>query len=79
VALVAGLTGTDDLVRATSACFVAVYVLALASAVRILDGGAKVAAAIALALVFVVAVFSSFFLLVPVSAALVALAVRRAS
>ena len=29
VALVAGLSGTDDLVRATSACFVAVYVLAL--------------------------------------------------
>ena len=79
VALVVGFTGTDDLVRATSACFVAVYVLALASAVRILDGGAKLAAASAFALVIVVAVFSSYFLLVPVTAAVVALAVRRAS
>ena len=35
---------TDDLVRATSACFVAVYVLALGSAVRILDGDGRVAA-----------------------------------
>ncbi len=79
VALVAGLTGTDDLVRATSACFVAVYVLALASAVRILDSGARIAAAAALALILVVAVFSSFFLLVPVFAAVAALAVRRLS
>ena len=69
VALVAGISSTDDLVRATSACFVAVYVLALASAVKILAGGARLAAAIALALVLVVAVFSSFFLLVPAFAA----------
>jgi amino acid efflux transporter len=39
IALIAGFSGTDDLVRATSACFVVVYVLALGSAVRILDGG----------------------------------------
>jgi amino acid efflux transporter len=79
VALVAGFSGTSDLIRATSACFVAVYVLALGSAVRILDGGGRVAAAIALALVLVVAVFSSFFLLVPATAAMIALAVRRLS
>jgi amino acid efflux transporter len=79
VALLAGISSTDDLVRATSACFVVVYVLALASAVRILDGGARTAAFAAFALVLVVAAFSSFFLLVPALAALVALAVRRAS
>jgi amino acid efflux transporter len=77
IALIAGFSGTDDLVRATSACFVAVYVLALGSAVRILDGRARVAAAIALALVLVVAVFSSYFLLVPAVAAGVALTVRH--
>ena len=79
VALLAGISSTDDLVRATSACFVAVYVLALASAVRILDGAARMAAVAAFALVLVVAAFSSFFLLVPAAAAVVALAVRRAS
>ncbi len=77
IALIAGFSGTDDLVRATSACFVAVYVLALGSAVRILDGGARTAAVAALALVLVVAAFSSFFLLVPAVAAAVALTVRR--
>ena len=79
VALVAGFTSTDDLVRATSACFVAVYVLALGSAVSILDGGGRLAAGAALALVLVVAVFLSYFLLVPVLAAIVALGVRRLS
>ena len=79
IALIAGFSGTDDLVRATSACFVAVYVLALGSAVRILDGRARTAAAFALALVLVVAAFSSFFLLAPAVAAAVALTVRRFS
>ena len=64
-ALVAGFSSTDTLVRATSACFVAVYVLALGSAVRILDGTARLAAAVALVLMLVVAVFSSVYLLVP--------------
>ena len=36
--LLVGVSSTDALVRATSACFVAVYVLVLASAVRILAG-----------------------------------------
>jgi amino acid efflux transporter len=79
IALIAGFSGTDDLVRATSACFVVVYILALGSAVRILDGGARTAAAIALALVLVVAAFSSWFLLVPAVAAAVALTVRHVS
>ena len=37
-ALVAGFSSTDALIRATSACFIGVYVLALLSAVRILTG-----------------------------------------
>jgi amino acid efflux transporter len=79
VALLAGFSSTDDLVRSTSACFVVVYVLALGSAARILDGRARLAAATALVLVLVVAVFSSFFLLVPAFAAVLALSVRRFS
>lgn len=77
--LVAGLAGTDTLVRSTSACFLAVYVLALGSAVRILDGRARLAACAALGLALVVAVFSSLFLLVPAFVALAALAIRGAS
>jgi amino acid efflux transporter len=75
--LAAGISGTADLIRATSACFIAVYVLALASAVRILRGRIRAAAAVALALVTVVAVFSAGFLLVPAAATLVTLGLRR--
>jgi amino acid efflux transporter len=64
-ALVAGFGSPSDLVRATSACFAAVYVAATASALRILRGRGKVAAGISCALVSVVAVFSGWFLLVP--------------
>jgi amino acid efflux transporter len=76
-ALIAGLWSTDALVRSTSACFVAVYVLALASATRILDGNARVCAAVALALTLVVAGFTEAYLLVPAGIALVALVLRR--
>jgi amino acid efflux transporter len=75
-ALAAGIGGTDDLIRATSACFVAVYVLALAAAARMLVGRLRVAAVAALALICVVAVFSSAYLLVPAVAALAAVALR---
>jgi len=75
--LVAGLSSTDDLVRATSACFIAVYVLAILSAIRILDGGARLAAMVAFALVLVLAVFSSWFLAVPAVSAAAALGLRR--
>src|SRR5262249_51418820 len=64
-ALLAGVWSTDSLVRSTSACFVAVYVLALCSAVRILDGAVRLAAAVALALTGVVALFTTVYLLVP--------------
>jgi amino acid efflux transporter len=76
-ALVGGVTSTSDLVRATSACFIAVYVLALVSALRILAGRVRAVAAVALASVLVLAVFSSWFLLFPVLAAAASLAVRR--
>jgi amino acid efflux transporter len=77
IALAAGLSSTADLIRATSACFIAVYVLALASAVRILRGRVRLAAAVALVLVMVVAVFSSSFLIVPAVAAVASLGLRR--
>jgi amino acid efflux transporter len=74
--LLAGIGTTDDFVRATSACFISVYALALLSAVRILDGRVRLAAALTLSLVVVVAVFSSWFLAVPVAAGAGALALR---
>jgi amino acid efflux transporter len=77
-ALLAGAGSTGSLVRATSACFIGVYVLALLSAVRILDGRVRVLAGITLALVAVLAVFSEWFLAVPAGAAAAALALRRA-
>ena len=76
--LAEGIASPATLVRATSACFVAVYLLALASAVRILSGRLRAAAAVALALIAVVAVFSSWYLLVPAAATVVALSRRRA-
>jgi amino acid efflux transporter len=65
VALAAGLGSTDGLVRATSACFVAVYLLALSAAVRILRGRERAAAIVALAAMVVVAAFSAAYALVP--------------
>src|SRR6266511_3615708 len=56
--------------------FVAAYVLALAAAARMLVGRLRVAAVAALALICVVAVFSSAYLLVPAVAALAAVALR---
>jgi amino acid efflux transporter len=79
LALGAGVSSAADLVRATSACFVAVYLLSLASAVRILHGRILLAAMVSLALVAAVAVFSAGFLIVPLAAAAVALAARHGS
>jgi amino acid efflux transporter len=76
--LVAGLSTTDDLVRATSACFIAVYAAALLSATRILTGTLRVLAIVTLLLVLVVTAFSSWFLAVPLVAGAVALALRSA-
>ena len=76
-ALVAGWTTTSDLVRATSACFIAVYVLAIFSALRILAGRIRTVAGFALATVLVLAVFSTWFLVIPVVAAAGSLVMRR--
>ena len=76
-ALVAGVSSTEDLVRATSALFIAVYVLAIMSAVRILDGRARAAAMSALVLVAVTAVFSAEYLVVPVVTAAALVLVQR--
>ena len=78
VALLAGFGSTESLVRATSACFIGVYLLALLSAARILDGRVRALAALTLALIVVLAGFSGWFLAVPAGAAAAALAVRRA-
>jgi amino acid efflux transporter len=76
-ALVAGFSSTDALIRATSACFIGVYVLALLSAVRILEGATRVMAAFTFVLVVVLAGFSGWYLAVPIVAAVAALGVRR--
>jgi amino acid efflux transporter len=78
VALALGVGSADALIRATSACFIAVYVVALLSAFRILDGAARACALVALAMMVVVGVFSAAYLVVPVVAAVVSIAVRRA-
>jgi amino acid efflux transporter len=65
VALVAGLGSAAELVRATSACFIVVYVAATASAARILQGKARAAAVVSGVLTVVVALFSGWYLLVP--------------
>jgi amino acid efflux transporter len=75
--LLAGFSTTSDLVRATSALFIAVYVLAILSAVKILDGAVRIAAAFALALTVALAVFSAQFLVVPAVVAAFALLLRR--
>ena len=65
-ALVAGYANADELVRATSACFIAVYVAATAAAVRILRGAARAAALVSCAFSVAIALFSAWYLLVPV-------------
>ncbi len=76
-ALIAGFGSVGYLVRATSALFIAVYVLAIVSAIRILDGRGRLAAVSALTAVLALAVFSAGFLVVPAAAALVSVVVRR--
>ena len=77
--LVAGFSSTEALVRATSACFIVVYVLASASAIRILRGRIRAAAFSALVLTVALGVFSAGYLAVPAAVIVVALVLRRAS
>jgi hypothetical protein len=76
--LLAGISTTTDLVRATSALFIAVYVLAIVSAIRILAGHARLAAIVSLGGILGLAACSTDFLAVPLVAAAIALALRRA-
>jgi amino acid efflux transporter len=77
--LVAGVGSTSTLVRGTSACFIAVYLLSVLSAVRILTGRVRWGAAFALVFVALLAAFSRWYLLIPVVAATVAVALRSSS
>jgi amino acid efflux transporter len=74
VPLGADLLSVDGLVRACSASFVAVYVIATAAGIRLLGGAARAAAAVAFAAVVVVLAFSGPYLLVPAAVAVAALA-----
>ena len=65
VALGMDLVATGDLVRASSAAFVAVYAPATAAGVRLLSGAARGCAAVAFGAVLVILAFSGPFLLVP--------------
>jgi amino acid efflux transporter len=76
IPLATDLFSVDGLVRACSAAFVAVYVIATAAGVRLLTGAARAAAAIAFAAVVVVLAFSGPYLLVPAAVATAALARR---
>jgi amino acid efflux transporter len=78
VALLAGISSTGDLIRATSACFIGVYALALLSAVRILAGVLRAMAGLTFALILVLGGFSEWFLALPLAAGLAALGLRRA-
>jgi amino acid efflux transporter len=75
-ALAAGAASPGTFVRATSACFVLVYALALASAARVSSGLVRACALVALALVCAVGAFSSWYLLVPLAAVLLSLGLR---
>jgi len=78
IALVLAGAGTaTELIRATSACFIAVYVLALLSAIKILEGRDRVAAVISLVLSVAVAAFSAWYLAVPIVSGVLALTLRR--
>ncbi len=80
VVMAALLAGTGDpaqLVRATSACFVMVYVAVSVSAVRLLTGVARLAAVVSTILTGVVAAFSGWFLLVPAAALACSVLIRR--
>jgi amino acid efflux transporter len=76
IPLAADLLSVEGLVRACSASFVAVYVIATAAGVRLLTGSARAAAGVAFAAVIVVLGFSGPYLLVPAAVAGAALARR---
>jgi len=76
-ALAAGAIDVEFLVRATSTLFVAVYLTATAAGVRLLDGVARRAAAVAVLAVVVLLAFSGPYLLLPAAVAAVVVGARR--
>jgi len=74
--LAAGALGADDLVRASSAAFVAVYASATAAGVRLLDGRARWASAVSATAILVVLGFAGWYLAVPAAVAAAVLAAR---
>jgi amino acid efflux transporter len=70
--LAVGLGDVGALVRAISACFVAVYLTGTAAGARLLDGKARRAAQLAFVLVLVVFAFSGVYMIVPAVIALAA-------
>src|SRR6266480_325308 len=77
VALAGGLFSPTDLIRATSSLFTAVYVLTIGSALRVLRGRARVAAAVAVIMVAIVAVFSGWYVAIPAGVAMLVLLYGR--
>ena len=76
--LAADVLGTEDLIHASGAAFVAVYVSATAAGAKLLAGGARVASSVAFAAVVVVFAFAGAFVAVPVAiGATVLVATRR--
>ncbi len=70
--LAAGALSATDLVRATSSLFVAVYVLSIAAAVKILRGRDRAVAIAAVILVAIIALFSGWYIAVPLAVATLA-------
>jgi amino acid efflux transporter len=70
--LAPGVADVEPFIRASSSCFVAVYVAATAAGTRLLAGRVRVAAAVSFALVLVVFAFSGAYLVAPATAALLA-------
>jgi amino acid efflux transporter len=75
-ALAVSWLNATELVRATSSLFVAVYVVTIASAVRILRGRARAFALTAVVMVAIIAVFSGGYVLVPLAVAATSLLYR---
>lgn len=71
--LAVGLLGADSLTRASSACFVSVYVFATAAGVRMLGGWTRLAAGVSLIATAALVAFAGAYLAIP--AVVVALAV----
>ena len=71
--LAASVINATDLVRATSSLFVCVYVLSIASAVKILRGRDRAMALAAVVMVALITAFSSWYILVPAVVAVLSL------